>query len=698
MSLDDELIQAFLEESTENLDQLDLDLIALESSPGDPELLDRVFRTIHTIKGTCGFLNYGRLEALAHAGEDLLADLREGRLTLDAEITTSLLRLVDQIRAVLVEVERTGTEGDLDHSEIISDLMWQRERPQDEGAAQRPAAPSATHAAATTTEETSVRIDVTVLDRLQDLVGELTLARMRVGDYVPDDGGLAHAFHQLTIATRDLQDTVMQARLQPVSTATDRLRRIVRDVAAEEGKIVDLLIEGGDVSVDKTINEILRDPLVHLVRNAVDHGIETPAERALSGKPAQATLCVEAAVIGGGFQIEVTDDGRGIDTSALVDRAVSSGRLTAEQAAAMTQAQQTSLLFLPGISTAREVTTVSGRGVGMDVVRTNLERIGGSIDVSSTPGSGATFRISVPLTLAILPAIVVSSGDCRYTIAQADVQAIVHVPADAHEELIETVGSARFMHHHATLVPLIDLAEYLGTSSGPPTGPLEIVVIRHLDSAYGLVVDAVGDSLDVVVKPLPRVLRSVACYAGVTVLSDGRPSLILETAAPAAHAGLTPHPDEVVDEDTGEDPALKAMLLVTIADSRLAVPVEDVSRLLRVGVDAVEHSGHDEVVQYHEHIVPLIRVSQVLGLDAAPHSGDSLTIVVCTAPDGDVGLVVDEVVDIGHADPRLAEPMEEPCLPGRLVIDDRVTELVDVAALVQRGLLRRRGTGGAQHG
>lgn len=697
MSVDDELVQAFLEESRENLDQLDLDLVELERVPDDPELLARVFRTVHTVKGTCGFLGYGHLEGLSHAGEDLLAALRDGALILDQAITDSLLLLVDEIREVLSVVERTGTEPDDDHADVImllrSHLLRQTPTgPNTPGTLPPPAAPAQTVAPAPSPEETSVRIDVEVLDRLQDLVGELTLARLRVGDFIPDDGPLAHAFHQLTTTTRALQDSVMQARLQPLSTATDRLRRIVRDLATRAGKQVDLQIVGDEVTVDKAINEILRDPLVHLVRNAIDHGIERPEERVSKGKSAVARLAIEAAVIGGGVRIKITDDGRGINRRRLLDRATEAGLLSQQQAATLTDAEVTALLFLPGVSTASGVTNVSGRGVGMDVVRANLEQVGGSIDVWSQTDTGTTFTMNVPLTLAILPAIVVSCGGSRYVIPQADVQAIVNVGATDYHEVIRSIGQQRFLRHHEALLPLVDLSTYLGVPS-EPTDCLEIVVIRRLERTYGLIVGSVGDSVEVVVKPLPMALRGLDCYAGVTVLSDGKPSLILEASAPATDAEIHQHTAPLPAAEAHISPEGTALLTLMVQGNRLAVPLTSVDRLIREASQEIERSSHDEVLQHRGAILPLIRVGVLLGLTPADRPEPELvTIVACASPLGRVGLIVDAVLDIAHADLSLAEAVDDACLVGRLVVDDKVADLLDLDALVREGLHSHAGS------
>lgn len=688
MSVDDELVQAFLDESRENLDQLDLDLVALEGTPDDPELLGRVFRTVHTVKGTCGFLGYSHLEALSHAGEDLLAALRDGALLLDQPITDSLLRLVDEIRQVLAVVEGTGTEPDSDHLEVISLLRSHLLSPQAPLAALPVPSPTSVEAptAAATHEETSVRIGVEVLDRLQDLVGELTLARLRVGDFVPDDGPLAHAFHQLTTTTRDLQDSVMQARLQPLSTATDRLRRIVRDVASREGKQVDLQIIGDAVTVDKAINEILRDPLVHLVRNALDHGIEKPEDRVSKGKSATATLTIKAAVIGGGVRIEISDDGRGIDVDRLASRAVELGHLSAHRAAGLTHSERTALLFRPGISTATAVTTVSGRGVGMDVVRANLEQVGGSIDVHSQTGVGTTFMMSVPLTLAILSGIVISSGGSRYVIPQADVQAVVNVPAHEHAERIRGIGQTRFLRHHNELLPLVDLADYLQVSSAR-TEQLEIVVIRRLERTYGLIVDSVGDSVEVVVKPLPVALRGLPCYAGVTVLSDGRPTLILEASAPATQANVHEHVETVATTSSPTSAGGSALLIFTVRENRLALALDSVDRMIRAASEEIEHSSHQEVLQYNGTILPLVRVGRLLGLTPAEALDPTqVTIIVCDHATGRVGLLVDTVQNIEDADLDSAQPVDDAYLLGRLIVTDKVTDLLDLSTVIRIGL------------
>ena len=537
-------------------------------------------------------------------------------------------------------------------------------------------------------EESSVRIDVAVLDTLQDLVGELTLARMRIGDFIAEDGPQAQSYHRLTLITRELQDAVMAARLQPIGTVIGRLRRIVRDVATAQGKQVRFDVEGEEVAVDKAINEILRDPLVHLVRNAVDHGIEPAATRRAAGKPGTATLRIQATLQGGGVHLEVTDDGRGVDAEALVARALATGQLSAQRAQTLSDSDKLALLFLPGVSTATEVTKVSGRGVGMDVVRSKLEQVGGSIEVQSVPGEGTVFRIDVPLTLAILPAIIVTCGPGRFTIPQADVAAVVRVNADERAQRIRHVAAAQFLRHLGALLPLVDLRDYFGVA--PATGAaddeqaMEIVIISRAGRQHGLIVDEVGDSVEAVVKPLPRAIRGVSCYVGTTVLADGRASPILEAAAPAIDADMHLHGEGLASPDQASAvvPESAGLLIVTLAAEQLAIPLERIRRLEQVAPEAVESSGQAWVVQYRGEILPVVQVADILHQAAnKPDATDSparLATVVCATAHGMLGLIVDTIVDIASAPAGALEPVSIPGTAGRAVVAGKVTLVLDV--------------------
>ena len=475
--MSDDIVREFLVESNENLDLLDRELIQLEKDPANRERLASVFRTIHTIKGTCGFLGFGKLEAVAHVGENLLSRLREGELVLNPEITTALLRLVDAVRQMLQSIEAIGNEGDRDDKNLIQTLtsLYEGTNSQSaaDGAGAAPQQPASGSASLTTppppedapqaasTQESSgvpkiearesrqevgevprpetseassqaqaashggvsdstIRVDVVLLDKLMNLVGELVLARNQILQFTntTEDTGLTAPSQRLNLITTELQEGVMKTRMQPIGNLWSKFPRTVRDVATACGKQIRLEMEGKETELDKTIIEAIKDPLMHIVRNSADHGIEAPDKRVAAGKSAEGRLLLRAYHEGGQVNIEISDDGAGLNAEKLRRKAVEKGLITSEQSARLSEREATNLIFLPGFSTAEKVTNVSGRGVGMDVVKTNIEKIGGTVDVYSKTGSGTTVKMKIPLTLAIIPALIVTSAGDRYAIPQ----------------------------------------------------------------------------------------------------------------------------------------------------------------------------------------------------------------------------------------------------------------------------------------
>jgi two-component system, chemotaxis family, sensor kinase CheA len=717
---DDEIVQAFLEESGENLDQLERDLVELEAKPQDPELLAQVYRAIHTIKGTCGFLGYQRLEALTHAGEDLLDALRSGRLLLDGGIASSLLNLTDAVRAALDRIATTGGEGDDAHPATIAALTAHLSRepspsiaadpepeaetsPPDQTVAPEqttapavaaPEEPQAAAPASTSTHESSVRVDVVVLDKLMDLVGELILTRSQIGNLAAEteEGPLVLPYRQLRRVTTELQENILKARLQPVGAVMGRFPRIARDLAGSMGKSIRVELGGEDVGVDKAVNEALKDALLHLVRNTVDHGIESPAERIAAGKDPEGRLSIRASHEGERIRLELSDDGRGIDPQRLAARAVSAELLTREEADALSVAESMELMFLPGLSTKTEITTVSGRGVGMDIVRTNLNRIGGSIEVSSEVGGGSMFCINVPLTLAVVPIVQVWSGGGRYALPQIHVQEVVHLDPDVVLSSVHELDGARIHRLRDRLLALVDLADQLGvTAAATPADGLTVVVVEIHGKRFGLVVDAVGDTSEVVVEPLTRATRSIALFAGVTILSDGRPTLIVELGALALAAGVgAAHADGPGQADVSDTVVDESSLLLAtgIGGGRIAVSLSAVRRLERFSCRRVQRSGAIDVVEYDGAILPLLRLEGLLpdscvngnGLSGPP--AEHVQTIVCDSSGGPVGLVVERIDDVVIEPPALAQPRGRRGVLRRLVIDDHVTELLDVEALV----------------
>ena len=519
-----DIVKDFLVESYENLDRLDRDLVGLEKNPEDKEALAGVFRTIHTIKGTCGFLGFNKLEAVAHVGENLLTRLRDRQLTLTPEITTALLSMVDAVRQMLSQIEKAGQEGERDDSVLIANLTRLQQTPaapmpsqaaavlesaseaaglpanigdilmqragatpaeiqsaakqQKEGdprhmgeilveqGAVRPAdvvealrVQQSSRATAAPASDSTIRVDVGLLDKVMNLVGELVLARNQVLQFANrmKDTGFLAASQRLNLITTELQAGVMKTRMQPIGNIWGQFPRTVRDVALGCGKEVGIEMEGKETELDKTIIEAIKDPLTHLVRNSVDHGIELPADRVKAGKDRAGRLILRAFHEGGQVNIEISDDGAGLNAERIRKKAIERAVITPEQAARMSEREIFNLIFLPGFSTAEKVTNVSGRGVGMDVVKTNVEKIGGTVDVQSTSGRGTTVRVKIPLTLAIIPALVVSCGGDRYAIPQVSLLELVRLEAEQAHTAIEMVHGAPVYRLRGRLLPLVYL-------------------------------------------------------------------------------------------------------------------------------------------------------------------------------------------------------------------------------------------------
>ncbi|MDR7252868.1 two-component system chemotaxis sensor kinase CheA [Nocardioides sp. BE266] len=715
----DEIIGEFLVESHENLDQLDSDLVALEQDPGSTALLASVFRTIHTIKGTSGFLAFSVLESVTHVGESLLARLRDGELTLTPELTSLLLEVVDAVRALLTDIELTGAEGDRSYDDLVGRLnaVLDGEAPAPVAPVapvevaevvpdEAPAAPvralvvaeAEAHAepepepepapepgeaaeGRRSVADSTIRVDVTLLDSLMNLVGELVLTRnqMLQNAAAREDVDLARTTHRLNLVAGELQEGVMRTRLQQIDTLWSKLPRVVRDLSVQLGKSVQLDMVGRETELDKTILEAVRDPLTHLVRNSIDHGIESPADRAAAGKPVEGTLVLRAFHEGGQVSIEITDDGAGIDPAKLRDKAVSKGLLTREAADRLTDHEATSLIFMAGFSTASALTNVSGRGVGMDVVKTNIERIGGSIDLSSEPGRGTTVRIRIPLTLAIIPALVVTAAENRFAIPQVNLLELVRLDAVQAASAIENVHGAPVYRLRGRLLPLIDLREQLGLDA-VERETTYVVVLQADNQQYGLVVDDILDTEEIVVKPLGNQLRHLPLYAGATIMGDGAVALILDATAIARKVGMALESELNAAADLGAADAsdIASVLVVELGGGRRAgIPVSAVDRLEEIDLAVVERAGHHEVVQYREQILPLVRLDRVLHGDAGLDGG-SLQVVVCRKGEQRAGVVVAGILDIVETDLAIRTALDSSSGDGSAVIAGHVTELVDI--------------------
>ena len=747
----DEVVAEFLVESHENLDRLDRDLVDLEQNPSSDKLAG-IFRTIHTIKGTSGFLGYGKLESITHVGENLLSRLRDGELSVDAEITSGLLALVDGVRQILSCIEADGSEGAGDWTSLVERLAALNRHDSDVPkpfgqvavetgktspqaveravAAQRQGDPRhigeilveagelepgdvVDTLAAQTGElhqppasssmaDNNIRVDVGQLDKLMNLVGELVLARNQILQFTTNqagsglvDAGLVSTSQRLNLITTELQAGVMKTRMQPIGNVWSKFPRVVRDLAVTCGKQVRIEMDGRETELDKTIIEAIKDPLTHLVRNAVDHGIEAPDVRRAAGKPAEGRLLLRAFHESGQVNIEISDDGAGLDVDRIKRKAVERGIVTPEQAERMSDREATHLIFMAGFSTAAQVTNVSGRGVGMDVVKTHIEKIGGSVDLQSRAGQGTTLRIKIPLTLAIIPALVVTSGGDRYAIPQVNLLELVRLDSEQARSGIETIQGARVYRLRGNLLPIVYLHEELDVDIEPnDDDAINIVVLQADDRQFGLVVEGVSDTEEIVVKPLGHQLKGLSAFAGATIMGDGRVALILDVLGIAQQARVV---DEVRDRglvdavDSADESKAdrQELLLAEIGDgSRLAIPLRAVDRLEELSTAQLERAGGTPAVQYRDRILPLVSIAGTLGFSGAtPLESEQerlLQVVVHSVGDRSVGLVVERILDIVEEVVRIQRPSSTTGVLGSAVIQSRVTEVLDVEAFVRQ--------------
>jgi two-component system chemotaxis sensor kinase CheA len=732
-----QLIKDLLIESFEGLDRFDRQLLALEKGASDAETLNVIFRVIHTLKGTAGCIGLGRIEATAHVGEGLLSLLRDGKIQPSTELISALLALSDALRGMLQHIESHGDEGTADHGALLARLQsLQAPEPQaspvapapvtapasnppseafglfdEPSAPELPVAPQAPAVVASgepkpssssrgpapvtpasSAAESAIRVDVAQLDKLMNLVGELVLARNQVLQNVaqPDSAALLAASQRLNLITTELQGSVMKTRMQPIGNVWAKFPRIVRDLGQELGKKINFVMEGQETELDRTIIEAIKDPLTHIVRNAVDHGLELPAARVAAGKPAEGRLLLRAFHEGGHVNIEFSDDGQGIDVDRVKAKAVERGLISSDQAARLSDREVNNLVFLPGFSTADKVTNLSGRGVGMDVVKTNIEKIGGSVDVQSTAGLGVTLKIKIPLTLAIIPALIVNSGGQRFAIPQVSLLELVRLEGEDIQRKIETLYSAPVYRLRGRLLPLVYLNDHLKLSAVGSNDAVSIVVLQADGRQFGLVVDAINDAEEIVVKPLGKQLKKLSCFAGATIMGDGRVALILDVVGLAQQARVV---TEVRDHALAEEEhhreqahARQTLLVFKSGPSRqLALPLSKVARLEELPIASVEQSGGQEVIQYRGQIMPLIRVAQYIGgaVEAETDVSDLIQVVVHSQNGRSVGIVVSHISDIVHEELTMQRASAREGILGSAVIQERVTDLLDLEGIVR---------------
>ena len=744
----DDLLNEFLTETNESLGTLDVELVRFERDSSDVTILGNIFRLMHTIKGTCGFLGLPRLEAVAHAGENVLGKFRDGELPVTPDAVTLILKCIDHIRKLLAELEAAGKEPEGSDSGLIGEInaiaqgqpaavpeslsgdgdaplfddagfpvaaellaeVAHALGPQPVPFAPAPEAPPAfgvEAAPAPLTREpatpavkdapvaearesalaaSSIRVNVDVIENLMTLISELVLTRNQLMQLqrMQKSGEFKVPLQRLSHITSELQDGVTRMRMQPIGNAWAKLPRIVRDLCVESGKKIELIQRGAETELDRQVLEMIKDPLTHMIRNSADHGIENPADRMAAGKTPTGTITLEAYHEGGHIFIRISDDGRGLDVARIRRKAIANGLASEAELATMSEQQILQFVFRAGFSTAEKVTSVSGRGVGMDVVRTNVERIGGTIEMNSTAGRGTVFLIKIPLTLAIVSALIVETAGQRFAVPQINVIELVRA-GNRSNARIETIKNAPVLRLRDRLLPLVSLRALLSMGEDDNARDRFILVSQVGAFTFGVVVDRVFDTEEIVVKPVAPILRGNPFYAGNTILGDGSVIMILDPNGIAGTAGQGQAQLETGAAKTGEgdhrDGGAVSLLLFRAGSKELkAVPLEAVARIEEVEARSIEHVGGRPVVQYRDHLMPLIALN-----DGHRWKEDGKQPILVFDKDGRaLGIVVDEVVDIARDRVSIELRSDRAGLLGSAIVTGKATDLIDIEHHVNR--------------
>lgn len=722
----DELLQEFLGETGEHLDMVDRELVRFEQEPNNGDILRNIFRLVHTVKGTCGFIGLPRLEALTHAAESVIGQFRDGA-SVSSSAVTAILETIDRIKEIMAELAEKGQEPPGHDAQLIDELRGLAERAKHELATrqtQGPLDPVAAYLARTSGSrsaeaaanpiademdlvfraapspfdqpgmahgETSrdaksvgpatLRVNVDTLEHLMTIVSELVLTRNQLLEISrrQEDVGLKAPLQRLSLITAELQEGVMKTRMQPIGNAWSKLPRIVRDLSTDLGKKIELALEGAETELDRQLLDLIKDPLIHMVRNCADHAIEEPQERAALGKSETGTIRVSAYHEGGSVTIAISDDGRGMDVARIRRKAVQRGLTTEAEAERMSESQLLRFVFHPGFSTADTVTAVSGRGVGMDVVKVNVDAIGGMIDIASIAGTGTTITIKIPLTLAIVSALIVATDGQRFAIPQVVVRELVRVKAQG-EHRIERINNAPVLRLRERLLPIIALAGVMTRSADAQIADDGFIVVTQIgERQFGILVESVFHTEEIVVKPMSTRLRHIPLFSGNTILGDGAVVLIVDPNGVARLVGVAAGQDDVAAGeplDAGSPVERTTMLVFrTGKEAVQAVPLSLVTRLEEVEGALFETGGGRTLLNYRGRLMPVVPVEgctlRQTGLQPLVifSEGDfSMALAVDAIVD-----IVDEVLDIE----MLAMP--EHGLLGSAIIRGRATEILDLA-------------------
>jgi two-component system chemotaxis sensor kinase CheA len=742
----DDLIGEFLTETNESLGLLDIELVKLEKNPEDQQILGLIFRVMHTIKGTCGFLGLPRLEHVAHASENVMGKIRDGAMTATPEVISLVLTSIDRIKELIQKLEELGKEPEGDDTEIINLLNACAESCGGSLSGSAPPPPTPVEAMPMDDVETdaggnvsleelerifqntpvdaaiaanvivpvkptpkkaqqdavaeglkaveqhgeggnvsgqSIRVNIDVLENLMQMVSELVLTRNQLIQIARNrnDPEFITPMQRLSHITTDLQEGVMKTRMQPIGNAWAKFPRLIRDLALELKKKIELKMLGAETELDRQMLEMIKDPLTHMVRNSADHGLEGPDERRAAGKNEVGTVTLSAYHEGGHILIKIIDDGRGINIERVKQKALANGIATQSEIDQMSEQQICQFIFKAGFSTAEKVTSVSGRGVGMDVVITNIQKIGGSVELFSVQGKGSTFVIKLPLTLAIMPALVVECSKQRFAIPQIGVSEIVSIFTEEPKDyVIEEINGSKVLRLREHLLPLFSLQQLLQLPEQSAQAEELFVVVCHVASyEFGLIVDRVFDTEEIVVKPVAPVLKAIEVYSGATILGDGSVIMILDPNGIVKTAGMA-NPngtkDDAANEKKGfiEDQLVTFLVFKAGGKTTKCVPLELVSRLEEIKADTIEWSGHSQVVQYRGDLMHLITLDSNYTI---PETG--IVQVVVFSDEGRIlGVVVEEILDIAEAYMEVKGTNVNTGSLGSLIINEKSTDLLDI--------------------
>jgi len=723
----DDLLQEFLAETGENLDTVDRELVRFEREPNNRDILRNIFRLVHTVKGTCGFIGLPRLEALTHAAESVIGQFRDGAVV-NAIAVTAILETIDRVKDILAELSDKGQEPPGNDETLIGELHALAEQAKAQLAKAKPpsaevadpvAAYLARHGSTATDSEldlvfqsapgpqrgrdgriepsesagedgglrenraagpATLRVNVDTIEHLMTMVSELVLTRNQLLEVSrqQNDTGLKAPLQRLSLITAELQDGVMKTRMQPIGNAWSKLPRIVRDLSAELGKRIELVMEGADTELDRQILDLIKDPLTHMVRNCADHAIETPDERAAAGKPEHGTVRLAAYHEGGSVTIAIADDGRGLDIERIRRKAILLDLGSEAEIERMSDAQISRFIFHPGFSTVDNVTAVSGRGVGMDVVKANVDAIGGVIDIATRAGQGTAITIKIPLTLAIVSALIVVAGKQRFAIPQIVVRELVRVKSGA-DHRIEEINGAPVLRLRGRLLPIIALSGLMGSTDAMSDDGF-IVVTQIGERQFGILVDSVFHTEEIVVKPMSSKLRHIPIFSGNTILGDGAVVLIIDPNGVAGLVGAVATGDPLRDPTTAAAQSLageRTTMLVfrTGADSIKAVPLSLVTRLEEVDAQQFQNGGGRILLHYRNRLIPVVAVAET-----QIKSEGLQPLVIISEGDLTIALAVDAIVDIVEEtlDLEMAVSQDRSVI-GSAMIRGRATDIIDLA-------------------